>query len=328
VTEFALNSNQNAPASIISGGTNSLWFLEGLNSQVGRIGTITTAGQVTEFPGQVGQTGSAGIAFGPDGNLWVTDAYGNQIDRINPQTGAVTGQYSVPTAGSFPSGMTLGPNQNLYFAEQYGGQIGAFNPSNPTAFTEIPIPTAGARPDQMVTGHDGNVWFTDFGNPAIGVVELSGQGPSPTGTDLGGGGNPGNSSIHPTIVGAAPLYQTVNVGKPHKGHVKTRRTFVGFELTFSEGLAAARAEDAANYSVLVKSRHGRKTVTKPAGFRVSYNPSKFAVDLLLTRKQTFSKGGVLTVNGTSNNGITDLAGDSLVGNSVFTIGPKARSVTP
>jgi virginiamycin B lyase len=327
ITEFPLASNQNAPAEIIPGAVSNLWFSESLNGQVGRIGVITTTGQVTEFPTQVGQTGSAGIAGGPDGNLWVTDAYGNQIDRINPNTGTVTGQFTPPTANSFPFGMTLGPDKNLYFTEQYGDKIGEFNPFNPTVMTEIPVPTSAARPDQIVTGHDGNLWFSEQANPAIGVVEISGHGPSP-GASGPVGGIGGGSATPPKILVAGPLFQTVDIGKPHKGHVKTRNPLVGFELTFNEAIDASRAANTRNYSVLVNSRHGRRTTTKPAGFSVSYNPNTFTVSLLLSGKQKFPKGGQLTVNSASPSGIADPSGDVLVGNTVFTIGPGARAVKP
>jgi hypothetical protein len=221
--------------------------------------------------------------------------------------------------------MTAGPNQNLFFTEQYGDQIGEFNPSNPTTITEIPVPTTAARPDQIVVGHDGNLWFTELDRPAIGVVELSGHGPSHV---VSGpvGGSSGGTPTPPRILAVAPLFQTVNVGKPHKGHVKTRSQFVGFELTFNEALDTARAENANNYSVLVNSRHRRKPGTKPVGFRVSYNPSTFAVGLLLTGKQKFPKGGQLTVNSASPSGIADASGDLLAGTTSYTIEPGARSV--
>src|SRR5262249_4552224 len=132
-----------------------------------------------------------------------------------------------------------------------------------TAMTEIPVPTPGAGPYQIVTGHDGNVWFSEFNHSAIGVVVLSGHGPS------GGGPGPG-PPVAPTIVSAQPLTQAVTVGKPHKGHVNTRNPFVGFQLTFNEVLDPARAQNAANYTVLFNKRGGRKPVTKPVGFRVAY----------------------------------------------------------
>src|SRR5205823_6491867 len=128
----------------------------GISGHHGRIGKITTAGDITEFSGQVGQTtSSAGIATGNDGNLWVTDGAGtlsDRIVRINP-AGAITGQVAPPTLNSNPYDMTVGPNQVLYFTERNGNKIGAFDPSNPTVITETPVPTPGAGPYKIVTGH-------------------------------------------------------------------------------------------------------------------------------------------------------------------------------
>jgi streptogramin lyase len=326
ISEFPLSSNLTAPGVIRSNPNGTLWFSEllgGLSGNFGRIGKITTGGQPTEFLGQVGQTDSAGIATGNDGSLWVTDGAGNRIDQINPATGAIIGQFTPPTANSLPSDMTAGPDQNLYFTEEDGDQIGAFNPSNPTVISEIRVPTPGAEPYKIVKGQDGNVWFSESRNSAIGVVELSGHGPTAGGG--GGGTNPAPTAA-PTIVGAQPLDQAVPVGKPHKGHVKTRNQFVGFQLTFNEALDPSRAESAGNYTIRFTKRGGRKPVTQPVGFRVAYTPGATVVDLILTGKQTFAKGGQLRVNGAPG-GIADPSGDLLTGKNTFTILPRARGLT-
>ena len=187
--------------------------------------------------------------------------------------------------------------------------------------SEIPVPTPGAEPYKIVTGHDGNVWFSEFENSAIGVIELSGHGPS------GAGGGPSSApAVAPSIVGAQPLNQAVPVGKPHKGHVKTRNQFVGFQLTFNEALDPSRAQSAGNYTILFTKRGGRKPVTQPVGFRVAYTPGTTVVDLILTGKQTFAKGGQLRVNAAPG-GIADPSGDLLTGKNTFTILPRARGLT-
>jgi streptogramin lyase len=331
IGEFPLPSysaaNLTAPGVITSDPTNgTLWFSESLNGLMGhfgRIGKITTAGQVTEFPGQVGPSSSTGLAL-DDGSLWVTDGRDNLIDQINPTTGAITGQFSPPTGNSLPYDITAGPNQDLYFTEQGGNQIGMFTPSNPSAITEIPVPTPGAEPYQIVAGDDGNVWFSELNHPAIGVVEVSGHGP--TGSGGGQGGSSPAPTVAPTIVAAAPLDLTVPVGKPRKGKVKTRTQFEGFQLTFNEALDPSRAANAANYTVLSTKRGGRKPVTKPVSFRVAYTPGGTVVDLILTSKQTFAKGGKLAVNATPS-GIADVSGDPLTGTNTFTILPKAHGLT-
>jgi virginiamycin B lyase len=322
VTEYSLASSLTAPGVIRSGPNGTLWFSEtsgGLSGQFGRIGEITTAGQITEFLGQVGQSSSAGIASSHDGNLWVTDGPGNRIDSINPATGAISGQFAPPTANSLPFDMTADPDQNLYFTERNTNKIGEFDPSNPNVITEIPVPTPGAGPSQIVAGHDGNVWFSEFNNSALGVVEVSGHGPKSS-----GGGSP-SPAVAPTIVSAQPLDQAVPIGKGHKAKVKTRNQFVGFQLTFNEALDPSRAQNAVNYTVLFTQRGGRKPVTRAVGFRVAYTPGTTVVDLILTSKQQFSKGGKLLVNAAAG-GIADPSGDLLTGTNTFTILPKARGL--
>jgi virginiamycin B lyase len=322
VTEYPLGSSLTAPGVIRPGPNGALWFSEtlgGLSGDFGRIGEITTTGQITEFPGQVGSSSSAGIAASHDGNLWVTDGADNQIDSINPANGVISGHFTPPTDNSLPNDMTAGPDQNLYFTENTN-KIGEFNPSNPNMITEIPVPTPGAGPYRIVAGHDGNVWFSEFNHTAIGVIEVSGHGPS------GGGSASPAPAVAPTIVGAQPLDQAVPIGKAHKAKVKTRNQFVGFQLAFNEALDASRAQNAANYTVRFTQRGGRKPVTKPVGFRVAYLPGTTVVDLILTSKQQFSKGGKLLVNAAAG-GIADPSGDLLTGKNTFTILPKARGLT-
>jgi hypothetical protein len=155
------------------------------------------------------------------------------------------------------------------------------------------------------------------GAPDIGAFETGASAPVPVGGSLSA----------PRIVTAQVLFETVNVGRPHKGRVKTRRQFVGFELTLNEALDAARAQDGRNYTVLANTQRGRKTVTKPIGFRVSYKPGSFVVDLLLTGQQKFPKGGRLVVNASTPGGLADPSGDLLVGTRTFNILPRASGLS-
>ena len=101
---------------------------------------------------------------------------------------------------------------------------------------------------------------------------------------------------------------------------------MGFALTFNEALDAGRAQNPNNYTVLATSRHGRKSVTKPVGFQVSYNPNTFVVDLVLAGRQAFPKGGQLIVNAAAPAGLADPAGNLLVGTTIFTILPQASGL--
>jgi hypothetical protein len=198
-----------------------------------------------------------------------------------------------------------------------------------------PAINAGSNPLNLTADQRGYTPRAAGGAPDIGAFEFGATAPPPGtggggtgggGTGGGGTGGGGSASGSPKIVNAQVLFQTVNVGRPHKGHAKTRRQFAGFELTFNQALDAARAQNANNYAVLATSRHGRKTVTKPVGFQASYNPKTLVVDLVLAGRQAFPKGGQLTVNAAALGGLADSAGDPLVGTTSFTILPQASGL--
>ena len=75
--------------------------------------------------------------------------------------------------------------------------------------------------------------------------------------------------------------------------------------------------------MLQKTKKGKKTVSKPVSFTVSYSPSDDTVSLTLAGKPTFTSGGELILTGS---GITDPSGGTLIGNTVFTILPKAKGI--
>ncbi|MGC9945294.1 MAG: hypothetical protein ABSF64_02760 [Bryobacteraceae bacterium] len=100
--------------SIAVGPDAALWFAE---HGSGKIGRITTAGDITEYP--VPNESPWGIAAGPDGALWFTDMCCN-IGKITT-AGAVT-LYPVPTSNAQneptqPNQITTGPDGDLWFTE-------------------------------------------------------------------------------------------------------------------------------------------------------------------------------------------------------------------
>ena len=116
----------------------------------------------------------------------------------------------------------------------------------------------------------------------------------------------------------------VTVITGHGKHQKKTSKFAGFELIFNEALNSASAVNSANYQVLQKTKKGKKTVSTPVRFTVSYSAGDDAVSLTLAGKPTFTSGGQLTLTAS---GITDTAGGTLAGNTVFTIAPKAKGIS-
>jgi len=126
----------------------------------------------------------------------------------------------------------------------------------------------------------------------------------------------------PRVTNAELLNVTVITG--HGKHQKKTTKFAGFELIFNEALNPASALSLASYQVLQSTKKGRKTVNKPVHFSVSYNAAQDAVSLTLAGKPKFNSGGQLILAASK---ITDSFGDSLVGNAVFTIKPKAKGIS-
>ena len=108
------------PMNIVAGPDGNLWF----TSQVGQVGKVTTAGNITMYPVPTSNMGGVPAA-GADGNVWITENSANQIARITP-TGAVT-EYATPPA-SGPRGIVTGPDGNVWFTESASNNIGRFGP--------------------------------------------------------------------------------------------------------------------------------------------------------------------------------------------------------
>ena len=116
----------------------------------------------------------------------------------------------------------------------------------------------------------------------------------------------------------------VTVITGHGKHQKKTTKFAGFKLIFNEALNPASAQNGSNYQVLQTTKKGRKTVSKPVSFSVSYSDGDDSVSLTLAGKPTFTSGGQLILTAS---GITDPSGDTLAGNTVFTILPKAKGIS-
>jgi hypothetical protein len=108
------------------------------------------------------------------------------------------------------------------------------------------------------------------------------------------------------------------VGKP---------ALTGFTLEFSRPMSAS-ASNAADYQLeAVRAKAAGKNRVerlKPVGTTVSYDTSSNTVTVIVAGKQSFSKGGVLTVN----TAVASAAGKSLAGNSAFEISPGGKTISP
>jgi streptogramin lyase len=119
-----------------------------------------------------------------------------------------------------------------------------------------------------------------------------------------------------------------------KGKPVGKATLVGFQLDFSVAMNPGTAGNSGNYqlNLITTKKVKRKIVQvlKPIQFQASYNATNNSVGIMLIGKQTFPKGGQLTVFG----GVTSAAGVAVDGNNegiagdsgVFTILANAKGI--
>ncbi len=141
-----------------------------------------------------------------------------------------------------------------------------------------------------------------------------------------------NSSPPPTVVGESVVI-TQKMNK--KGKKSGKLTLSGYTITFSTAMDQTALFTQANYAVDVKSittqpsTKGKKagktkvTVLTPIGFSVS-NVTSNSVTLSLLGKQTFPKGGQITVLAS---GVDSAAHVFMTANAVLTISPKGKAIS-
>ncbi len=189
VTEFTIPTPDSSPIDITTGPDGALWFTE----FAGRIGRITTAGQITEYPiaprkandkgvKPKDQVHAFGITTGSDGALWFIT---NCCDPGNPLVSSIgrittAGEitlFPVPADTSPAVGITSGPDGNLWYpatntvcsnknlpcSTRVEGRIQRMTTSG-VVTGDFVIPTPYSDPSRIVTGPDGNLWFTEQGS--------------------------------------------------------------------------------------------------------------------------------------------------------------------
>jgi hypothetical protein len=104
---------------------------------------------------------------------------------------------------------------------------------------------------------------------------------------------------------------------------------IGFTFDFSSPLDPTAAANSANYQLDAVTTRRIKKKSQPIlhpirHFTVSYTPASEAVTIMMSGKETFPKGGRLTVIG----GVTGASGAPLAGATEFTIPKGGRGITP
>jgi len=153
-TYYPLPAGTTAPAAIVKGSDNKLWFVAG--NKIGRLGTggdyaeffhglsevgdltldplsgkvmmlgqfkiysIDTSGVVALYRDSVGWTNMQVIADAA-GTLWLADGGSSNITRV-PAAGDVV-RYNLPIGGTVPKALAIGPDGDIWFTEQYGSSI-------------------------------------------------------------------------------------------------------------------------------------------------------------------------------------------------------------
>jgi virginiamycin B lyase len=158
-----------SPNTIAPGPDGAMWFTE----YNGTIGRVAVDGTITEYPTS-GPSLTAGAhpsgIVAANGELWFTEFGVGQIGEIDPASGQLIGEFTVPSGpGSEPQGITAGPDGALWFTEAGTGLLGrldtsAVQPGTSDGITEYDTkytdhPSATDQPVQLVS-EGGYLWVT------------------------------------------------------------------------------------------------------------------------------------------------------------------------
>lgn len=128
ITEFNLPRNV-AAAGLAAGPDGNMWLTGGPDDALwfteyfgGRIGRITTDGQISEYVTSSRGTFPMHIVVGSDGDLWFTEVGGNALGRIT-MGGRLT---EFPFAGhsASPDGIALGADNRIWFTQYQANRLG------------------------------------------------------------------------------------------------------------------------------------------------------------------------------------------------------------
>lgn len=156
VSVFPLPTSNAGVERIVTAPDGSMWFIE---TEVGKVGRITTSGQIQEFDLPPTTTGSVdgsvyGIDIGADGVVWVTYDYGRKIVSLNPATGA----RAIYGLGSYPYGgaVRVGADGRVFVTMNYDDSgIATLAPGASGFFWSANAP---ACDDVLGRAGDGSMW--------------------------------------------------------------------------------------------------------------------------------------------------------------------------
>jgi streptogramin lyase len=141
-----------------------MWFTDGTDNRIGRIGLSTGTGIAFFSTGITGTARPQEIAAGPDGNLWFTENVTGRVARITPD-GSI---HEYGPAGSLPDGIAAGPDGNMWFHQEHA--IGRITPDG----TITSFPNESSTLGRIAAGSDGAMWFTDYTSSRIGRITVDG----------------------------------------------------------------------------------------------------------------------------------------------------------
>lgn len=175
VTKFQAGSAPGAsPEGITTGPDGNIWFTE---AGAGRIGRMTTAGELVEYSLSNPQSNPNGIVAGPDGNVWFLETGRNPAIAKITMSGNITEYRAVGLDEYYLASITAGPDGNVWFSRWQNsgsplqGAIGRITPNG--EITTFPLPK-GSRAGGIATGPDKNIWFTDPDGGTVGRMSTSG----------------------------------------------------------------------------------------------------------------------------------------------------------
>jgi virginiamycin B lyase len=170
---FSFPANNHMSTDVTAGPDGAIWFAfpnSVPSYDTGKIGRITTAGEVTFF-GIPWVSDAESITTGSDGNIWFADHVAGAIGRLTT-TGTFT-KFPIPgPVGTYPWQLTSGPDGALWFTDFNGHRIGRLTTAGQVSF--FSIPQEDGYPDAIAPGPDGNVWFTLDDEATVGRITPAG----------------------------------------------------------------------------------------------------------------------------------------------------------
>jgi len=167
-TRFSIPTSNAGLTDITVGPDGNLWFVE---SQAGKVGRLTLAGEVEEFamPHSI-----SGITVGPDNSLWIAGA--GALTKMTT-SGTIVAAYPLPTPSDSARGVLSGPGGALWFIEFGTGKIGRMSPTGDLFVkSEFPVQNAAYAILKLAVGSDNSVWYTVCSTKyVIGKMGLSGN---------------------------------------------------------------------------------------------------------------------------------------------------------